>query len=246
MIMPSVALQGVMTSLRMYRGAEAPCAAMDALYAQFLKPGDLAIDVGAHVGDRVASFRRLGARVIALEPQPLLFRALRLMHACDRNVTLLPVAASALPGQMPLRVNTANPTVSTLSQDFVASADGQDGWREQVWDREITVEITTLAALISHYGQPAFIKIDVEGHEDQVLAGLSSRVPALSFEFTTICRDVASRCLDQLAALGYQHFNVALGESQRMTFADWVDVDQMRVHLMALPHEANSGDVYAR
>ena len=44
------------------------------LYARFVKPGDLVFDIGAHVGDRVAAFRRLGARVVALEPQPALAR----------------------------------------------------------------------------------------------------------------------------------------------------------------------------
>ena len=43
-------------------------AAMDRLYRQFVRSGDLVFDVGAHVGDRVASFRRLGARVVAVEP----------------------------------------------------------------------------------------------------------------------------------------------------------------------------------
>ncbi len=43
---------------------------MDRLYRQFVRPGDLVFDVGAHVGDRVASFQRIGARVVAVEPQP--------------------------------------------------------------------------------------------------------------------------------------------------------------------------------
>jgi hypothetical protein len=47
-----------------------------------------------------------------------------------------------------------------------------------------------------------------------VLAGLTRPLPALSFEFTTIQRDVAEACLDRLAALGPYRFNVALGESQ--------------------------------
>jgi hypothetical protein len=44
--------------------------AMDALLSRFVRPGDLAFDIGSHVGDRVSSFRRLGARVVAVEPQP--------------------------------------------------------------------------------------------------------------------------------------------------------------------------------
>ena len=59
---------------------------MDALYARFVRPGDLAFDIGAHVGDRIGSFRRLGARVVALEPQPLCARAIRAIYAGDDKV----------------------------------------------------------------------------------------------------------------------------------------------------------------
>ena len=89
------------------------------------------------------------------------------------------------------------------------------------------------------------IKIDVEGFEADVLAGLSKPVPALSFEFTTIQRDVAYRCLEQLQRLGPYGFDIALGESQRLTFENWLSADDMRAHIESLPHEANSGDVYA-
>ncbi len=89
------------------------------------------------------------------------------------------------------------------------------------------------------------MKIDVEGFEADVLDGLTSPLPALSFEFTTIQRTVASRCIDRLASLGPYAFNVALGESQRLSFAAPVSGPDMLRHLEQLPHEANSGDVYA-
>lgn len=232
-------------SLRVYHGDHVRKVAMDSLYARFLRPGDLAFDIGAHVGDRISSFRRLGASVVALEPQPGPARALRLIHGRDPKVTLVEAACGNSVGSATLRINSDNPTVSTLSGEFVDAAQGQDGWREQVWDRELTVPCTTLDALIGEHGQPAFIKIDVEGFEAQVLAGLSQTPPALSFEFTTIQRDVAEDCLARLAALGPYRFNVALGESQALAFPEAVDAEAMRAHLRSLPHEANSGDVYA-
>ena len=53
-------------------------------------------------------------------------------------------------------------------------------------------------------------------------AGLTQPLPALSFEFTTIQRDVALACLDRLASLGTYAFDVALGESQTLTFNRWI------------------------
>ena len=231
-------------SLDVYYGDAARDAAMDALYARFVRAGDLAFDIGSHVGDRTGSFRRLGARVVALEPQPLCARAIRAIYAGDDGVTLLEAACGEHAGTVTLRVNSANPTVTTASRDFVAAADGAGGWEGQVWDRQVEVPCTTLDALIAEHGAPAFAKIDVEGFEAAVLGGLSRPLPALSFEFTTIQRDVALACLTRLVALGRYGFDVALGESQALNFGRWITGDAMAAHITALPHSANSGDVY--
>lgn len=232
-------------SLDVYYGDPDRDIAMDALYGRFLTKSALAFDIGAHVGDRIASFRRQGARVVALEPQPDCFAVLDALYCCDGAVTLLNSACGQEPGELTLHVNSANPTVTTASPDFIKAADGAGGWEGQVWDRQITVPVTTLDALIARYGMPVFVKIDVEGFEADVLSGLTHKVPTLSFEFTTIQRDVAYQCLELLERLGNYGFDIALGESQILSFGRWVSAGEMRRHIESLPHEANSGDVYA-
>ena len=233
-------------SLEVYYGDAERDAAMDRLYARFVKRGGLAFDIGSHVGDRIGAFRRCGARVVALEPQPDCARVIRTIYADDAGVTLVENACGPQTGTLRLQVNSANPTVTTASRDFVKAADGAGGWEGQVWDREIEVPVTTLDALIAAHGVPDFAKIDVEGFEGEVLAGLSRSIATLSFEFTTIQRDVAEQCLDLLARLGPYRFDVALGESQSLTFDRWLSRDEMVAHIAGLPHAANSGDVYAR
>jgi len=244
-VRPKGTAAAVGRSLRLYYSDPARDRAMDALYGSLVRPGDLVFDIGAHVGDRVAAFRRLGARVVALEPQPGPARALRRLYGRDPDVRLVASAAGDAEGEIILHVNSANPTVSTASPAFIDAADGAQGWEGQAWDRAVTVRCRTLDGLAAEHGRPAFVKIDVEGFEDRVLRGLSQPVPALSFEFTTIARDVAARCLERLAELGPYRFDVALGETQRLVFGTWVTGEAMGSYLAALPHAANSGDVYA-
>jgi FkbM family methyltransferase len=239
------ALAALRRSLDVYYGDRGRDAAMDRLYARFLRPGGLAFDIGSHVGDRIGAFRRLGANVVALEPQPDCARCIRTIYAADAGVTLVEAACGQSPGTLSLHINSANPTVTTASPEFVQAADGAGGWEGQVWDRAIEVPVTTFDQLITEYGTPDFAKIDVEGFEAHVLAGLSRPIKALSFEFTTIQRDVADLCIARLAELGPYRFDVAVGETQQLTFERWIEAEAMADHIAQLPHAANSGDVYA-
>jgi membrane glycosyltransferase len=236
---------GVLRSLRIYYLDRKRNAAMVSLYGAFVKPGDLVFDVGAHVGDRIAAFRKLGARVVAVEPQPAIIKVLRMLYGRDGAVVIEPQAVGRSAGTVELKLNLANPTVSTASPAFLQAADGAPGWEGQVWSRSVPVPLTTLDALIARHGAPAFIKIDVEGFEAEALAGLTRAVPALSFEFTTIARDVAAACVERCCALGYARYNAALGESQTFVHRDWRSGREIAAWLASLPDAANSGDIYA-
>jgi hypothetical protein len=89
------------------------------------------------------------------------------------------------------------------------------------------------------------VKIDVEGFEAEVLAGLTTPVRALSFEYLPAARTVALECIDRLTALGRYRYNWSPGESHRLTEPRWLDSARMRAWLAELPPDAPSGDVYA-
>jgi len=237
--------RSIIRSLRIYYGDRSRTAAMDRLYGGLVRRGDLVFDVGAHVGDRIASFRRLGARVVAVEPQPAMVKVLKLFYGRDADVAIEAVAVGRSIGTTSMMINADNPTVSTASPEFVNAARDAPGWQTQRWIGSIQIQMTTLDSLIDKYGTPAFIKIDVEGFEKEALQGLTHAVKALSFEFTTIQRDVALGCIERCVTLGYARFNAALGESQIFVNADWVGGEEIARWLVGLPHAANSGDIYA-
>jgi FkbM family methyltransferase len=239
------AARGVIRSLRIYYGERRRRDALDRHYARFVARGDLVFDVGSHVGDRVAAFRRLGARVVAVEPQPALAMTLRLLFRRDSAVTVVESAVGRASGTVALKLNLDNPTVSTASDAFIAASRGAPGWHGQQWSRTVSVPVTTLDALVARHGTPRFIKIDVEGYEAEALAGLSWPPAALSFEFTTIQRDVACACVARCAAIGYRAFAASLGESLAFAHGRTLDADAITCWLMALPASANSGDIYA-
>lgn len=216
------------------------------MHASFARADDLVFDIGAHVGDRTGSFLALGARVVALEPQPDVFRALRFLYGRCPRAVLHSAAAGSAEGKMSLHLNLRNPTVATLDTGFIRAASHAPGWKDQVWDQTVDVPVTTLDALIARHGVPDFIKIDVEGHEPAVLQGLHTAVPALSFEFTTIQRGAALACIGRLDALGRYAYNFTLGEEHVLQRTGWMDGAEICAVLERLPDAVNSGDVFAR
>lgn len=236
---------GVARSLAMYYGIPFRAGRLRRFYSQFVTPGALAFDIGAHAGNRVRCWRRLGARVVAIEPQPDFVRLLEWLYGRDPGVTLVPYAVGRHAGSAELLVSERTPTVTTLSREWVESVQRDPGFAAVTWTRGQRVEVVTLDTLIGRFGVPSFVKIDVEGYEAEVLAGLSIPIRALSFEYLPAARGIALDCIERLQALGRYRFNWSLGESHRLTNERWQDAAALRTHIEALPDRAPSGDVYA-
>src|SRR5690606_24517438 len=204
---------GIARSLAMYYAAPFRGRRMARLYRRFVAPGSLCFDIGAHVGSRVRCFRRLGARVVAVEPQAGLARLLELVHGRDRDVAILTCAIGRSAGRATLLVSATAPTVTTLSRQWIRDVRADASFDRVTWSEGGEVEVVTLDRLIARYGVPSFVKIDVEGFEAETLAGLSTALPALSFEYLAAARHIALECVERLETLGEYRFNWSPGES---------------------------------
>lgn len=241
---------GMGRSLAMYYGIPGRHRRLVRFYRGFLRPGELAFDIGSHVGNRVRAWRKLGARVVAVEPQPDCLRVLRLLFGRDPGVTIVPGAVGAAAGRAQLSISTATPTVSSLSRDWIRSVTADRSFAWVRWDRTIEVDVVTLDDLIARHGLPAFCKIDVEGFEAEVLAGLSRPVPALSFECLPAAYGAALEVLKLVERLGESaggyRYNYSPVETLRLASDRWLDPAELVRLLEARRPLGRSGDVYAR
>lgn len=212
-------------------------------YRGLLAPGDLVFDIGAHVGNRARAMRRAGARVVAIEPQAPFSGFLR--RTLPRDITVLEVAVGRESGEMTLAISSRHPTVSTLSRDFVGAGKTAAGFEHVVWDRNQTVQVVTLDDLIARFGAPRYVKIDVEGAEDAVLAGLSHPVPLISVEYLPAMPALAHGLVDRLAQQGNDRFNLVVGETGAFLWPDWRDGASVKAWLDTQALDAQSGDLFA-
>jgi FkbM family methyltransferase len=230
----------------MYHGQPGRHRRLVNFYRQFLGPGDLAFDLGAHVGSRVRAWRKLGALVVAVEPQPDCLLVLRLFFGRDRGVTIVPVAVGAKPGTARLAVSTRTPTVSSMSPGWIESVTAHRSFAGVRWDSSVEVEVRTLDELVATHGEPAFCKIDVEGFEVEVLRGLSRPLRGLSFEYLPPAHNAALEALKRVQRLGDYEFNYSPVETTQMASERWFDAAELVGLLEKHRPLGRSGDVYAR
>lgn len=237
---------GLARSLLVYHAIPGRQRRLRRLYRQFVARGDLVFDLGAHVGNRTRAFRALGCRVVALEPQPNCARVLRTLFRGAGGITVVESAVGASAGRVRLTVNERHPTLSTAADAWLEERRRDPRFANIRWDHAVTVASTTLDDLIERFGQPAFVKVDVEGGEPEVLAGLGTPLASLSFEYLPGARASVRACVARLAALGRYVYNWSPGESFELAGRTWLTGDQLEAALSTAETQRSSGDVYAR
>ena len=214
-------------------------------YGSLIRSGTLVFDVGANMGNRARAFRALGARVVAVEPQPKCVAELERRFGRDANVTILQAALGETDGHATMHIASYH-TLSSMSEDWIDRVQESGRFSHYSWDKTEIVPVTTMDALIETHGIPEFTKIDVEGYELHVLRGLSKPVPLLSFEFTPETIENTSQCIQLLSGVGEYNFAFTTGEPSGLP-NDWVDGEALSRSLEQYVGDTRTfGDVYAK
>lgn len=237
---------GLLRSLLIYYAIPFRHQRLKSFYRPFREAGELMFDVGAHLGNRSRAWISLGGTVVALEPQEECLAFLRRFYQGSPNMEIVPAAVGDAPGIVDLYVSSTHPTMTTTTQSWIADLESSGMSRGVRWDRRTTVPVTTLDRLIDQFGVPAFVKIDVEGAETMVLAGLSKPVQVVSFEYFPTQIDRTLECVERLTGLGDYRFNYCVGERRRFALGAWVSGESIADLLKNLSPGSRSGDVYAR
>ncbi len=238
-------LQGLIRSLIVYYGHPLRHRRLVRLYAPFVRPGDLVVDGGAHAGNHVRAFLALRARVLAVEPHPAFASLLRRVFSREPGVIVIEAGLGAESGRADLHISRRTPTVSTLAPGWRAEIGKAHGFAGVRWERHVSVRVLRLDDLLAEHGRPAFIKLDVEGHEPEALAGLSAQVPALSFEVLPAGRARGAACIERLEALGSWDYSWTIGERAALQ-PDWVGREAILARIASLAADGREINIFAR
>ena len=136
--------------------------------------------------------------------------------------------------------------LSTVAEAYYEEAKRAPIHQGVRWLESVEVDVVTLDQLAHRYGFPAFVKIDAEGYDDHVLAGMSFRPRALIFEYVRILPEVAARCFESpLLSSGYE-FNFSRGPELKYASESWISGLELCKQLADFIGDEEYGDVIAR
>lgn len=186
-------------------------------YKKFLKShpakNNMIFDVGANMGHKSIIFSRLAKKVVAFEPSEKLFDFLQKRFG-NSNVILFNYALGNTVSDLDFYVVENNEAYNSLNKKHIETTTTLRGIAtiNTIKHKKIKVEI--VENFIKKLGIPKYIKIDVEGYEHEVIKGLKTPVPLLSFEVNLpeFCNESIQSInyLDKISCQNYM-YNFATG-----------------------------------
>ena len=197
------------------------------------RANDLIFDIGANEGLKTEIFLKLGARIVAVDPDAANLKTLTqrflTLRFRKRPIVVVAKAVSDRNGSASFWIKAPGFEMNTLSGKWVEALEKNPSRFGRLFEftEKKEVETITLEELIRSFGRPFYIKIDVEGYELNVLKGLETIVPYVSFEVNLPeFRVEGQQCIARLHELAEGGvFNYSAG-SNGMKLQEWVCRDR--------------------
>lgn len=171
----------------------------------FIGPDMTFVDVGANIGLFSVMFASVGERVgfdvIAIEANPKTVGRLKRTLASYSNCAILECACSNKDGE-----GVLIQTTSSMTSYLDTEANRERATRWETTGERTYVKTVKLDTLLADHQRPLIVKIDVEGHEQEVLEGASALLE--NKQIVALMIDGIGRIkIEPLIKLGYIPYN---------------------------------------
>lgn len=214
--------------------------ALKRLYSEIVPAGALCFDIGANVGGNTEAMLAVGLRVVAVEPQPnCVVEIQQRCRAHRARLTVVQAGLGAKEDRATLYLRERS-TQASMNSDWEGVPKGQ-----------LEIAVHTYDTLVAMHGRPYYAKIDTEGSEDQVVAGMSEAPHLLSFEyhFSKERWQDAVAILEALRDKGMTEANVISSTDPSFAYSQWVPIDAFPERMWSdysSVREFGYGDIFVR
>jgi FkbM family methyltransferase len=176
---------------------------------------DIGFNEGIYTDHLIKNYPNI--KVIGIEGHPD-YASGKLKYVTPHNITrpnvtvIHGVISDRVQKEVPFYICDSNPGINTLNLDWKKTT-RHKAFFEQT-EKKILVRATTLDKLISIYGIPDLIKLDIEGAESLALKGLTQKAGIITFEWCEEYFKDTLKCLELLKKLGYQEFGYTITNEQ--------------------------------
>jgi FkbM family methyltransferase len=210
-------------------------------YKKFVHQGDLCFDIGANIGERTDCLLKIGAKVVAVEPQRKCFEILKKKYLHNERVKLCNYALGRNVREDELFICAETNECSTLSKDFISAF---ANYSNLSWPTKEKVKVTTLEKLCEQHGVPKFCKIDVEGHESEIFLGLRSSIMYICFEFNRLLLKDTAKSLKIISFIGKYQCNFIKYEEMDLVLDEWIPIKEFHENLeKIIPPNILTGEI---